>query len=345
MKRLTLNYGRKIFALYLTNNGYKESTIGTKTAFLKVFLTFLKEKGITDLKDAGRGIIRDYLEYLRLYRTKRKNRPLLRSTKNAMVTTVKLFFKSLYVNNLILTNPTRDFSLKLTDQSKPKEILTKGVMAELLDSIQNIRDRAVFELMYSSGLRISEVSKLVIEDIDFEGKLIHIRQSKFNKDRIVPVTDTAVVFLKKYLETRRVKKGALFLGRYGALSKATISKKFRYYLREKNLYKEGLSAHSVRHSLATHLLEAGVNLRYVQELLGHESIETTGKYTHMMYENLKAVYKSFHPRENEFFTDPGGDYLKNIHDFKKELETQREVRDRKREIKKRWYLNHKKKDI
>ena len=342
MKKLTPKLSEKLFKTYLVNNGYKENTVKVKLAFLKVFFTFLKGQKITDLRDVDRKVIKAYLEYLNILKTKKTKRSLLHSTKSGMLTAVKLLFRALYANNLILTNPTQEISLNKSDRAKPKEILSKKIMADLLDSISNVRDRAIFELMYSSGLRISEVAHLEFMDIDFEARLLHIRQSKFNKDRIVPLTDTAIIFLKQYIQTRRVKKGVLFLGKYGSLSKTTITKRFRFYLKEKDLYKEGLSAHSVRHCLATHLLESGADLRYVQELLGHESIETTCRYTHMMYESLKSVYKSYHPRENEFYKETAGNYMQKLNTFRQELEKQKIERDKKREIKRRSYLKKKK---
>lgn len=313
MKILNSNYTQAVFKEYLLNSGYKENTVQTKLAVIKPFFEYLNKIQSNDLRDATTETIKDYIKNLNEIKTKKKDNLLMKNTKLGMITCVKLLFKSLYVSNLILSNPAQSISIYTKGKEKQKEIFTQQEMNKFLDSIDifknyGLRDRSIFELMYSSGLRISEVSNLNINDIDFDNRMVILHLAKFSKDRIVPVSKTAMIFLKEYLEARKDKKEPqhhfasekvldkpAFLGNTGRITKAGIRKRFTKLLKESGLYKEDLTPHSIRHSCCTHLLENGADLRYVQELLGHKSIVTTADYTHLFFESLKRVYKTFHP--------------------------------------------------
>ena len=167
-------------------------------------------------------------------------------------------------------------------------------------------------------------------DIDFENRMVQIRDSKFGKDRVVPVSKVAIAFLKKYAGRRS--EGAIFRGNRGRLSTGAINKRFKELLKKQGLYREGLSTHSIRHCTATHLLAGGADLRYVQELLGHDSIETTVLYTFELQENLKRIYRSHHPRENGYFKEVDPDYLRKLDTFQRVLEKQKKKTLRKREL-------------
>jgi site-specific recombinase XerD len=340
MKMITTKYAIELFKQYLLSNGYKESTILTKLAYIKTFAEYAdQELKKRDLRNIGRKDLKGYLDYLDNRLCKRSREKLRKSTKLGMFYVVKLLFKCLYVSQKILINPAQDLDIMYKDKERIKKIFSQQQISILLDEITHVRDKALFELMYSSGLRVSELSNLDIEDIDCESMMVHIRQSKFNKDRIVPVSNVALKFLSMYLGER--KKGAVFLSDQGRLRGNSISAIFRKYLKKYDLYEDGLSAHSVRHSTATHLLEAGADLRYVQELLGHSSIDTTARYTHLLYDSLKKIYRSHHPRENELYEEIDDKYLTELYEFKKRLEEQKRVRDKKRGIKSRYYLRKK----
>jgi integrase/recombinase XerD len=332
MKKLTFENTKIIFENHLVGSGYKKTTIRGHLSYLKKFFNFLSGKKIFDLKEVTRNDIKDYLGYLHAFVSKETGELLANETKRGNYSTVKVFFRSLYNLELILTNPAQD--VPAIKKSKiEKVIFSETEISELLDSIDindpfGLRDRACFELMYSSGLRIGEVSRLNIGDVDFEERVIVIKKSKFNKDRIIPISEVASEFLKLYVGDRIKKKDeALFIGRSGRLGGKTISVRFRRLLVKNDMKKKSLTAHSVRHSVATHLLEHGADIRYVQELLGHSAIETTAGYTHMMYESIKRVYKSFHPRENLYYEEIAEEYLKNLDKLADDIKRARGIKD------------------
>ena len=314
---------KKILTDHLRSIGYKDNTIRVRLTELKAFFNYLEK---TDLRDVNEDDIKGYIKYL-------SEQGYTGNTRITMTGAVRLLFRSLYLNEYIMRNPCQELPVKKKMQEKPKETFTKEQINNVLESIADLRDRTIYELLYSSGLRVSEAAKLKICDIDFESNMILVRQGKFRKDRIVPVSDVAITFLKRFLDGRVHKEESVF-----KLNKQTISKNFRSILRSNGIYKKGLSVHSIRHSIATHLLEAGAPLRYVQELLGHNSIETTAVYTHMLYDSLKRIYRTYHPRENEYFEEITEEYLEKIERFRNEL-----MKEKKRSRKK--YLSDQKRKL
>lgn len=341
MKQLTLPYCRQIFTTFLTDMGYKKNTITTKLTGIIIFFEYLTSINMSDLRDVDVSVIQNYIRYLNNRPHKRTNQPLKQITKASLVRDVRFLFKCLYTRELILTNPTQELPPFINRDDGAREIFSRDEIEVFLDSIgcNEVSDqctRAMFELMYSSGLRTSEVAGLKIEDIDFKGRLVMIRQGKFNKDRIVPVSKVAITYLRMYISGRIEKKGPVFIGLYGTLTATGIRKRFKRYLKASGIEHPGLTPYSIRHSCATHLLEAGADLRYVQELLGHTTILTTTRYTHMFYESIKKVYKSHHPRENEYYEDISQDYLYVLDKFEEALTRQKEITRKSRHIKIRY---------
>ena len=351
MNILSYNNVRKLFEKYLVGIGYKKITVRGKMYILNYFFNYLKNNHKLDLREISVKEIKKYVIHLNERISARTEKLLCKRTKKDTLSTLRLLFKYLYISDYILINPFQDLEINVFGTEHKREILSVKEVSDILDNIDinkkyGLRDRTCYELIYSSGLRVSEVSNLNIGDIDFTDRMLFIRHSKFRKDRIVPVSSVAIKFLKLYLCDRSNKESAVFLGEQGRLVSATITHRFRDILVEQDKYKPHLSTHSLRHSIATHLLEAGADLRYVQELLGHESIETTVIYTHMMYESLKKIYKSHHPRENEYYKEIDDCYLNRLHIFRKELEKQKLIKEKFSTYKKNWYYNNKlKKEI
>jgi len=339
MKRLTLNLTLKAFEEYLKGLYYKKESIYHRLYSVKMFFNY---HNIKDLRDVGKKEIGDFIEYLNTVVSKRTKKPLSKRTKIMTFGMVKLMFKCMYQMEYILTNPARDIKINTTGLESHRDVMAKEEIANFLDKIENLRERTIFELMYSSGLRVREVANLKLSDIDFAGRMILVRQSKFSKDRIVPASNVAIEFLLLYTSKESIenKEGKIF-----NLNPIWISKKFRELTKEFGIDRPNLSAHSIRHSVATHLLEAGANLRYVQELLGHNSIETTAIYTHTTIESLKKVYKTYHPRENDYYEEVGGEYLTKLNEFREQLVKQKRLRERDRKTKEKYILRKKQKKV
>jgi integrase/recombinase XerD len=286
---------------------------------------FLGFKCIYDLRDVRTKDIEEYISYLNSYISETRNKKLEYQTKSMMVFAVKQAFKYLYVNDLILANPCQDISYKTRKTGIIRAILTKDEMERLLESVEcdnqvDLRDRAIYELMYSTGLRIGEVLKLRIRDMDLDNRMVLIRRGKGGRDRMEPVNEVSKKFLELHIAgIKNEKDDLLFKGVIGRLTSSTMNVRFKKVAIKAGIVRQHLSIHSIRHTVATHLLENGADLRYVQELLGHESIETTVIYTHMMYDNLKKVYRSCHPRENEYYKEVDADYSIRLNEFKKKL--------------------------
>jgi len=330
-----------LFEKYLQGLGYRKSTVDSNILSVRLFAGYLRvmkkhTPAETDARD-----LTGYILHLRESLT-RYGRPYTAGTINSRMSALRHFFRFLYRSGFILLNPAEDVSLEIKETGKMKEIFTPDEMNAFLDCIDEQVDRyllkrAVFELMYSSGLRVAETVNLNMSDMDFSERILTVRQGKGGKDRFVPFSEVASLFLKKYIDTGRrefvsVTRGMteepVFLSEYGRLSTVTVRKYFREIVKKAGIKRAGLTVHSIRHSCATHLLEAGADVRYVQELLGHESIETTVKYTHLMMENLKRAYKSAHPRENEFYYEIDDEYLQDIENLKQEIMRRKEINSR-----------------
>jgi site-specific recombinase XerD len=198
---------------------------------------------------------------------------------------------------------------------KPRKTLTIDQMNQLLDSIQgdhplDVRDKAILELLYGTGIRVSECVGLDLADLNLnEGELL-IREGKGKKDRFVPLGYHLMDCLKGYLRMRAKltqkpnSKSALFLTlKSNRIGIHTIENLLKKRLKDAGLPTQDISPHVIRHSFATHLLEGGAGLKHLKEILGHKSIQTTVIYTHFSVENLKKTMKNYHPRENELYED------------------------------------------
>lgn len=291
----------------LTSNfksrGLKKSTIARKLQELRRFLEYIKENNL-DLRSITPNDIEDYILSLNL---------LASSTQRAANALVSDLYKVLIRSELTLTNPSLKTDILIREKSGIKKVFTEDEMISFLDSIETktgfgVRDRAIFELMYLTGMRIGEVQNLDLDDIDFSLKEITIRQGKGDKDRIVPLGSVSEEYINQWIIRGRkgvkTSQRALFVNSLNErLLVGRIRAIFDQYIKLSGLDNKGFTPHSIRHSCATHLLENGADIRYVQELLGHESIETTAGYTKNMIKNLKKLHKTYHPRENELYPE------------------------------------------
>ena len=294
---------------------------------LKTFYRWLNGRDVREIREKQ---VFNFIKHL--YSIKSQfNKPLKQSSINSVTITIKSFFKYLYNSEYILTNPAEEIYVKKDTSGKEKRIFTVDEISAFLDVIpvddeDAMRDRAYFELMYSSGLRAEELSNLELDSIYFDKRMIIIKLGKGKKDRYIPFSETALKFLVRYVSVGRKyhlknihnenEKKYLFLSVKGKIKHSMISKRFKKYLKTCELDKKGFSLHSVRHTTATHLLEAGASIRYVQELLGHEDIKTTQGYARPSIENIKRIYKMYHPKENELYEEVTGEYLSRLRGLK-----------------------------
>lgn len=243
----------------------------------------------------------DYL-VLRKYLAALKEKNLGTRTVNRRLSALRSFFKFLTREGFLKTNPILSISSPKQDKHLPS-FLTEEQVSKLIESAfskdekdeRGLRDRAILETFYSTGIRISELCSLRMEDVDFISGVIKVF-GKGKKERLVPIGDRAVMAIRLYIEKRKVQSQAVFLNKSGKrISTRGARNIVDKYLRLVGL-KSGVSAHTLRHSFATHLLNRGADLRSVQELLGHANLSTTQIYTHLTTDKLKSVYDKAHPR-------------------------------------------------
>ena len=240
-----------------------------------------------------------YLEYL--------NKKINPRSINRHIVSIKNYFKFLEKNNSINYNPLEEITGLKTPKKLPR-ILSEDDVNNLLDIALNdaysYRNKAMLELMYSSGLRVSELLNLEVNNIDFNMNLVRVF-GKGSKERIVPIDDIATKYLDEYINIYRntllknKESDILFLNSRGEkLSRQGFFKILKQIAKEKGIKKE-LSPHTLRHSFATHLLNHGADLRSIQTMLGHENIETTQIYTHVSDNFIKENYEESHPRSKK----------------------------------------------
>ncbi len=252
----------------------------------------------------SREISLDHPDSMKLFMGYLFRRGLARTSMARKVSAVRSFYRFLVRQGHIEVNPGDEIPTPKTPRTNPRFLNLEEVTA-LLDSsagdrATDLRDLAMWELLYSSGLRVSELAALNTGDWDQEGRLVRVL-GKGNKTRIVPLGDKAACRLEKYMRASNrwpTDRGSapIFLNRGGGrLSVRGIQQRLEKRLRECGLDTR-ISPHVLRHTFATHLLESGADLRAIQEMLGHESLQTTQRYTHVTLERLLEIYDRAHPR-------------------------------------------------
>lgn len=281
------------FLEYLENEkNYSPETIRAYKNDLFQFKEYLVDREKTDdLLKVNYEMIRNFIGYLLKYGYEK------RSTSRKL-STVKSFYKFLKSIKLIKKNPAMGIKSPRLEKKLPS-FLTEVQVKEILDlqppTEISFRDKAILEILYASGLRVAELVNLKISDVDFENRILKVK-GKGEKERIVPFGSYAFNALKKYLEERKDNSPYLFVSRFNKkLSNRQIQKIVKKYL-SKIPNPPATNPHILRHTFATHLLDRGADLRAVQELLGHSSLETTQIYTHLTIGKLKEIYKKTHPR-------------------------------------------------
>tara|TARA_Y100000588_G_scaffold393179_1_gene507905 strand:+ start:862 stop:1821 length:960 start_codon:yes stop_codon:yes gene_type:complete len=280
--------------------GYSSHTIRAYSNDLNSFIKFLSEytnKKNPDFLLADKLAIRNYLIQLH-------KRKISTTTSNRHISSLRSFYRYLQKEGLIKSNPTEHIELPKKKKKLPS-FLPVDDAVQLMDMVdttseEGARDSIILEILYGTGLRVSELTQLNLDDIDIENRMIHVK-GKGKKERIVPITRKAKESIIKHLEYKNevkhsVSKHPLLLNSRGnRMSPESVRQILKKYRLEGN-FGYSFTPHSLRHSAATHLMENDTDLRAIQKLLGHSSLSTTQTYTQVNFQQLQKVYDRSHPR-------------------------------------------------
>ena len=280
---------------YWLTTGASKNTLSAYRSDLKIFSQWLNE---TSLIEVNKKLIQDYFLY-------RQSTKISSSTQSRVLTCLHSFYQFLLDNNLINTDPTEQLSYPKLEKKLPVFLniqeVEKLLEAPNISSLFGQRDRAMLELLYSCGLRVSELINLSYHNINIKEEFIRI-YGKGNKERILPMGEIAIEYLTSYESNSRpilLKNGqsdSYFLSNRGkAMSRQNFFYIIKAYATQAGIDKP-LSPHSLRHAFATHLVQKGADLRSVQLMLGHSDISSTQLYTHIQNAQLKAQHEKHHPR-------------------------------------------------
>lgn len=279
----------------LIDKNYSENTVSSYVIDLFNIYTYFQFTDITSFHTLESDNIKKYLEYLR--KTNLSERSISRK-----ISTLRTYYKFLLINNKITINPLEFITTPKQAKKLPTVLSIEEVLSlldiKLIDKY-SYRNKAMLELMYSTGLRISELINLKMSNLDIESNLLKTI-GKGNKERIIPIGDYATEYLLKYIYNYRSKfinksnSEYLFLSKKGTKMSRQMFFKITQKIAQKKNIKIKFSPHTLRHSFATHMLDYGADLRTIQELLGHSNISTTQIYTHISNEKLKENYDKYH---------------------------------------------------
>lgn len=269
---------RKLFLEQMKLRGFSFKTIRAYTGQVNRYMRFCESSPMAESSSPNASRLSEYSLSL-------LESGLSHAHVNQAISAIKFYLK--HVCGIIELEPY----VRPKKEKKLPNVLARGEVMRLLRQASNPKHRAILYLTYSSGLRVGEVVRLRLRDLDRERKTIHIRQGKGRKDRITVLSEAAYEVVEAYLRSGSVDPaGWLFPGQYQGrhLTERSVQKVFEQKLREAGIRKE-VSVHSLRHSFATHLLEGGIDLRYIQELLGHQNVRTTEIYTHISVKDVRRI--------------------------------------------------------
>jgi len=294
------------FLQWMRVKNYSEETTLGRHGNLSRFIRWAEERGVVRPNEVSKPVLDRYQRYLYHFR-KKNGDPLSFRTQHANLVAIKAWFKWLARNNHILYNPASELEMPKLGHRLPKHVLTAGE-AEAIISIPDvntnpgIRDRAILETLYSTGIRRMEVVNLRLYDIDYDRGTIMVRQGKGQKDRMVPIGERALAWIERYVEEVRpfleagdTEDNTLLLTDLGRpFTPDQMTAHVRRYVDAANVGKRG-ACHLWRHTAATVLHDAGADIRFIQVFLGHARLQTTEIYTQVSIRQLKAIHSAFHP--------------------------------------------------
>ena len=284
---------RSFFTFLYVEKGLSKNTIEAYSNDINDFLSWLNKRNIQDYKEISELVVNEYVAYL-------FNKALKSSTVNRKISSLKSFYLFLIKKKIISSSPLSEIITPKKEHYLPSS-MSEDEVERLLRSpnieldIEN-RDKAMIEMLYATGMRISELINLKITDIDLERSVLKVL-GKGSKERLIPFGEKALDSLNSYLEKRKksLAKEVFISNRGKKMTRTAFWQRIKIYLSREGL-KDSISPHTLRHAFATHLLNRGADLRSVQLLLGHSDLSTTQIYTHIAKQRLGEVLKKHHPR-------------------------------------------------
>jgi integrase/recombinase XerD len=283
---------------------YAESTVAESQRNLRLFLAWAAERGVTAPGEVSSSVLERYQAALFHYR-KDDGKPLSVFTQRGRLTSVRSFFRWLARQHHIPANPASELVIPKQPRVLKEALAVEEVEAVLAEpdvgDVLGLRDRSILELFYSTGIRRGELLRLKLYDLDRTRGTLHVREGKGKKDRLLPMGERALAWLEAYLARARPKlesghdEGEVFLTEHGeAISPHHLTDLVRRYFRRAGITKRG-GCHLLRHTMATLMLDGGADIRFIQEMLGHASLETTQVYTHVALGKLQQIHAATHP--------------------------------------------------
>lgn len=296
--------GEKYLNTLAVNHGSLQ-TIANKRSELTRFADWCLVRSLERPDQLTQTMAEGYQNHLYHHR-KIDGKPLTIGTQRGRMTIVKTFYRWLVKANYLHYSPWENVEFPSLPRQLPRAVLSEEEMEKVLlqpdlNTPVGLRDRAMMETLYSTGVRRNEILNIKTHDLDRYRGLLRINQGKGNKDRIIPIGDRALHWIESYLDqsrpelVKRVSEETLFISHFGKmLSRTQLTKRLGAYVRQTGLGKPG-SVHIFRHTTATLMLENGADIRHIQALLGHEDLSTTQIYTHVAITHLKDVHSKTHP--------------------------------------------------
>jgi integrase/recombinase XerD len=293
------------FLEHLQVRNYSPMGVQTTKGALRMFSDWAYDRSLTRPGQITKPILESYQHWVFYYR-KANGRPLTFAVQHRLISKVRIFFRWLVRTDVIPSNPASDLELPRLGKRLPQAVLTEREIEKVMSmaeehTVLGLRDRAMMEVLYSTGMRRHELAGLGIYDVDREAGTVMIRNGKGKKDRMVPIGERALRWVERYLEDARPRlmvppdERELFLSEHGGAVRANqLTHRMRDYLIASKVGKTG-ACHVFRHTMATLMLEGGADVRHIQEILGHAQLSTTAIYTRVSIRHLKQVHAATHP--------------------------------------------------
>jgi integrase/recombinase XerD len=293
------------FLEWMRVRGYSEQTIHNTAVAVSHFARWCAERGVSRSAEVTKPLLVRYQRHLYHYRTK-GGMPLSFKSQRTRLQPLRAFFKYLSKNNLVLYNPAADLEMPRLEKRLPRCVLSASEAESVInvpdvETDLGVRDRAILETFYSTGMRRMELVSLKLYDLDAERGTVMVRQGKGKKDRMIPIGERALAWIEKYLSDVRPSlvvepdDGTLFITSRGEpFSGMWMSSLVREYVTAANIGKKG-ACHLFRHAMATLMLENGADIRFIQAMLGHADLSTTQVYTQVSIRKLKEIHTATHP--------------------------------------------------